>query len=171
MKTQLIFLVVCVVAAFAFPGRSNVDDNNEITEQYNDETELELDHQGATNADDESIDNQNAIPSNETATEKGKCNWLRRRQNENRIRLSKYGRQGRRCRNSTKVDNDERRHPFIHTSIWQEKQDGPMPDANADVDARRHRHHRHHHHHHNCTTTTPPPTTTSSTTPVSEIEE
>lgn len=164
MKTQFVFLVVCVIAAFALPGRRSVDDNN--SEVNNQQIEILDDNQGSANTSDESIENpgQNSISSNETTTEKNRSDCIWRRRNENKRRWLKYG--GGRSRNSTDLNNDERMHPFIHTSIWQEKQNGPIHGGdNSDSETRlhRHHHHRHHHHHHhkNRTTTTPPPTTTT----------
>lgn len=168
-------MVVCVVASFALPERSSFDDS-EIRQHYGGEIELKNDNQGSANGDNESIENldEHAIQSNETTTEKRRCDWVRRRQNDNHRRWSKHGQDGRR-RNSTELDNEERRHVSIHTSIWQEKQDSRMPDENTDGETRHHRHHhhRHHHHHHKnrTTTTTPPTTTTTSSVPLSEMEE
>lgn len=173
MRTQLIFLIVCVVASFALPERSSFADS-EIRQHYEGEIELKNDNQGSANANDESVESldEHLIPSNETTTEKKRCNWVRREQNENHRRWSKHGQDGRH-RNRTQLDNAERRHPFIHTSVWQEKQDSPMADETTDGEKRHHRHHhRHHHHHHkNCTTTTTSPTITTSNTPISEMEE
>lgn len=157
MRSEFIILAICVVASFALPESRFVKREIEVK---NDNQEGSV-----TNADAESIDNlvDNAISSNETTTEKNRCNCIRRKQAENQRRWHNFGEE-RRHENSTEVNSEEGRHPFNHTSIWQEKQYSPM--------ARHHRHHyRHHHHHKNRTTTTPPLTTTTSSPPLSEIEE
>lgn len=179
MKTQFVFLAVCVIAAFALPERRGSTDNtSEKGQRNNEEMEILNENDGA--ASDESMDNtENSISSNETTTEKNRSDCLRRRHNGSKRRWLKYGGERRR-HNSTELNDKERRFQIMHTTIWQEKQHGPIRPIhdgdNSHVETRHHRHHHHHHHHHkNRTTTTPPPTTTTTeptpSTNVSEMEE
>ncbi|XP_037034174.1 uncharacterized protein LOC119072957 [Bradysia coprophila] len=180
MKIPFVFLVICVVVSFALPER-NRSVNNDVREQAEQQQEPENFNQEAAVVNDELIDNRDEnldekiISSNQTAAEGDKRNnWIRRRHNR-RFWLRNV--EGRRGRNSTdEMNKGERRHPIMHTTIWQEAQTLlPGNGIFGTENSHRRHHHRHHHHHHhkNCTTTTVPPSTTTTTTPtpMSEMEE
>lgn len=180
MKIQLTFLIVCVVAIFALPERSSSGNSrNELTEEKEQGTDIQILSNGSVDADDEDsqsdvLDETNALsPSNETSTEKSRCDWIRRRHNRrNWLRRGQV--EGNRNRTELTNNGEETiRHPY---SVWQERQalnSERNSEAGGIYSAHHRHHHRHHHHHHrNRTTTTTPATTTtpSSINPSSEIE-
>lgn len=178
MKIQFIFFAVCVLTSFALPERRNFGNrHSELTDQREQELERQNTNRESSNAGDEFIDvrdesvDEKTISPNEMTTEKSKCGWISRSQNNARKHwLKKHEGERRHRNNGAALSNEEHQHPFFHTTIWQEKQT-LFPEANLGAETRHHHRHHHHHHHRNCTTTVPPTTTAATNTPSSEIEE
>lgn len=154
MKTQFIFLFVCVVVSFALPegDRTNVEVSGQIEQQQGTS-------QGKITVDDEVTDSQEGngdeqtVASNDTSVAEGrKCNNSKWRRQDRRFWL-------RREKLMRGFNNNDEQNSAIETSTPPENERG---SNNCSHHRRGHRH-RHHHHRHQPDNNTPTEATTSNT--------